>query len=321
MSKHKRNNPALQHKLKSLDSLLGLDEKGETVEEIPLSQLETFANHPFQVLEDEKMSETVESIRQHGVLVPITVRAKGRRTYEIISGHRRVHACGILNLETIPAVIRELSDEDAIVIMVDSNIQRESLLFSEKAFAYKMKYQALKQQGKRTDLSQGEDLQTEDTSGQVDQKSEDVTSGQVDQKLSLHRLSESVGESMKQIQRLMRLTELHPELLALVDQKILPFMVGVECSYLSQEEQEILLEVIKETSKKPSLVQMQGLRALSQAGCLTKEPILSLFVKDMTKPKPLTIKADLSEYFPEGTSQKDMEQVIVELLTQWKGQQ
>lgn len=308
MSKHKKNNPALQHKLKSLDSLLGLDEKGETVEEIPLSQLETFANHPFQVLEDATMGETVESIRQHGVLVPITVRAKGRRSYEIISGHRRVHACGILNMETIPAVIRELSDEDAIVIMVDSNIQRESLLFSEKAFAYKMKYQALKQQGKRTDLSQGDDLQT------------DATSGQVDQKLSLHRLSESVGESMKQIQRFIRLTELHPELLALVDQKILPFMVGVECSYLTPEEQALLLEVIKETSQKPSLVQMQGLRALSKAGCLTKEPILSLFLKDTTKSKPLTIKADVSQFFPEGTSQKDMEQVIVELLTQWKEQ-
>lgn len=291
--------PAKHHTLKNVDTLLGLDEVGESLEDIPLIQLLPFENHPFLVLDDEKMEETRESIAKFGVLVPIIVRPKGRRHYEIVSGHRRVHACQLLGLDNIPAVIRDLDDETATIVMVDSNIQRDSLRYSEKAFAYRMKLEALKQQGQRNDLTSRPVGEKWDSSAQLAQES---------------------GDSSRQIQRFIRLTYLISGFLHQVDLKQLPFQTGVELSYLTEIEQEIVFVVMAGTHVRPSLDQAVLLRGHSKAGTLTEDVVRDLLVK---KPvvKGLTIKKDVSRYFPKGTNAKDMEDKIIELLEQWSGNQ
>lgn len=212
-------------KLTSVEELLGVANE-EVATEIELQQIQSFQNHPFKVLDDEKMQDLVSSICENGILTPVLVRPIGNDKYEMISGHRRMHAAGLLQMNVIPAIIRDMSDEEAIVKMVDSNIQREELLPSEKAFAYKMKLDAMKKQGKRTDL----------TSGQNDQK----LSGRVSRDL----LAEEMGESSKQIQRYIRLTELQPKLLDLVDSKRLNFTVAVDISYIDKEIQNWLYDYI-----------------------------------------------------------------------------
>ncbi len=289
-----------EKKMKSPTALLGHDD-GEQVEALGLRELIPFQNHPFQVNEDSQLSELKESIARQGVATPIIVRPKGRGTFEIISGHRRVKACQLLGLETIPAFIRDLDDDAAILFMVDTNIQRESLLYSEKAFAYKMKMDALKRQGKRNDLS----------SSPVGAKS-----GRTDE-----QLAQENGESKNQIHRYIRLTELSPDLLALVDRKKLPFQTGVELSYLNQEEQVWVWDAMQELHANPSLEQAGKLKRFSRNGALSASVVLSTLDVKKSKAVKLSLKADMREFFPRDTSAKEMEAVILGLLQEWKDQQ
>ena len=223
-----KNRSGEKIKLASIDELLGVVNE-ESAMEIEISKIHPFKNHPFKVLDDEKMQDLVESVKINGVLTPVLLRMDENEDYEMVSGHRRMHAAQLAGLTTIPAIVRELSDDDAIVAMVDANIQREELLPSEKAFAYKMKLDAMKRQGSRTDI----------TSGQIDQKLKPVISRNI--------LADQVGESSKQIQRYIRLTELIPELLDLVDNKKLQFTVAVDISYIDKEVQGWIYEYISDT--------------------------------------------------------------------------
>lgn len=286
-------------KMKSPTGLLGHDD-GEQVEELALRELFPFENHPFQVNEDSQLAELKESISRQGVATPIIVRPKGRGTFEIISGHRRVKACQLLGLETIPAFIRDLDDDAAILFMVDTNIQRESLLFSEKAFAYKMKMDALKRQGKRNDL----------------------TSSPVGTKLNRtdEQLAQENGESKNQVHRYIRLTELTPDLLGLVDRKKMPFQTAVELSYLNQDEQVWVWDVMQEQRTSPTLDQAGKLKRFSRNGALTSQVVLSTLEVTKSKAVKLSLKADMREFFPKDTSAKEMEAVILGLLQEWKEQ-
>ena len=237
------------------------DKKREKVRNIPLSELHPFRDHPFRVVDDEKMEETVESIREYGVLVPIIVRPKDEGGYEIVSGHRRCHASKIAGLETVPTIVRHLDDDEATIIMVDSNLQRESLLPSERAKAYKMKLDAIKRQGQRNDL----------TSGQNGSKLESKRSNAI--------VAEEAGESVKQVQRYIRLTELIPELLDMVDEKKINFNSAVEISHLTPEEQQMVCETIETEGRTPSVAQAQEIKRLSQKKQLNEDTILPLFEK------------------------------------------
>ena len=223
-----KNRPGEKIKLASIDELLGVVNE-ESAMEIEINKIHAFKNHPFKVLDDEKMKELIESVKLSGVLTPVLLRVDSNDEYEMISGHRRLHAAKMAGLTTIPAIVRELSDDDAVIAMVDANIQREELLPSEKAFAYKMKLEAMKRQGSRTDI----------TSGQNDQKLTGTVSRDI--------LAQQVGESSKQVQRYIRLTELIPELLDMVDNKKLTFTVGVDISYIDKEIQKWIYEYIKDT--------------------------------------------------------------------------
>ncbi len=282
--------------LKNLDSLFGIDqEQTGQVLEVPIVELFPFRDHPFKVLDDEKMSQTVESVRENGILVPIMVRNRPEGGYEVISGHRRKHAAEIVGLETVPVIIRDLTDDEAVIAMVDSNLQREEILPSEKAFAYKMKYEAIKRQGQRTDL----------TSGQVVQKS----------KLSFEEIAEGTGESYKQIQRFIRLTELLPELLEMVDRKKIKFNPAVELSYLNKDEQYLLMEVMQEDEVVPSLSQAQQIKKLSQEGKCTKEAIHALLKIVEIKERNVVLKHEvIMQYFSADTSDAEIESLIVRLL-------
>ena len=293
--------------LKSVDDIFQTEEnradaQRERVQEIPLDQLKPFRNHPFKVRDDQRMLDTVDSIREYGVLVPAIARPDPEGGYELISGHRRKRGCEMAGLQTMPVIIRDLDDDAAVLVMVDSNIQREELLPSERAFAYKMKLEALKHQGARTDR----------TSGQVVQKS----------KLSVEIVAEQAGENYKQVQRYIRLTELIPELLDMVDERKLAFNPAVEVSYLKRDEQRMLLEAMDAEQTTPSLSQAQRLKKFSQEGRLTEEAMSAIMSEekksDMDK---VTLRSDtLRRYFPKSYTPKQMEQTIIKLLDVWQKQ-
>ena len=274
----------------------------EYVTNIPVEKLKPFPNHPFQVRDDDSMKETVESIKTYGVLQPVIVRTTKDGDYEILSGHRRKHACELAGRKTIPAIVRELDDDSAIIFMVDSNLQRENILPSERAAAYKMKMEALKRQGLRTDL----------TSGQVVPKLKESRTRDI--------IAESSEESGRQIQRYIRLTELQPELQHMVDEKKIAFTPAVEISYLKPDEQKMLLDTISSEQATPSFSQAQRLKKLSQAGELTDDSMLSI-MSEQKKPErnDLTIPADvLEKFFPRSFTPMKMQEVIIKLLESWQ---
>ena len=271
----------------------------EYITNIPVEKLKPFPNHPFQVRDDDSMRETVESIKTYGVLQPAIVRPSDDGNYEILSGHRRKHACELAGRKTIPAIVRELDDDAAIIFMVDSNLQRENILPSERAAAYKMKMEALKRQGLRTDL----------------------TSCQVGTKLRTdEQVAENSDDSARTIQRYIRLTELQPELQQMVDEKKMAFTPAVEISYLKPDEQKMLLDTISSEQATPSLSQAQRLKKLSQSGELTDDSMLSI-MSEQKKPErnDLTIPADvLEKFFPRSFTPMKMQEVIIKLLESWQ---
>ncbi len=269
----------------------------EKVKEIPLSELHPFKNHPFKVLDDQAMLDTAESIAKHGVLVPAIARVLDNGGYELISGHRRKRASEIAGRETMPVIIREMDDDEATIIMVDSNIQRENILPSERAFAYKLKLDAIKHQGARTDL----------------------TSTQLAQKLSVEKVGESAGISKDQVRRYIRLTELIPQFLDLVDNKKIAFNPAVELSFLKSDEQKQLLEVMEIEQNSPSLSQAQRLKKFSQEGKLTFDVMSAIMSEekraDLDK---VTLTGDrLKKYFPRSYTPQQMEETIIKLLEGW----
>ena len=276
----------------------------EEIRSIPLSQLHPFKDHPFKVLDDEAMAETVESVKQIGVVVPLIARPS-EDGYEIVSGHRRHHAAELAGLDTVPVIVREMDDDSAVIFMVDSNLQRENILPSEKALAYKMKLEALKRQGARTDL------QADLTSGQVGRKLEGKETREL--------LGEEGGDSARQVQRYIRLTNLIPEVLDMVDQKQIAFNPAVELSYLKPEEQADFLQAIDETQTAPSLSQAQRIKKLSQEGGCTQNAIVDV-MNEVKKPEVgrLTFSTDsLRKYFPKSYTAKQMEETIIRLLEQY----
>ena len=282
---------------KTTDEIKG--ESKEKVQDIPLNELHPFKNHPFHVYDDEDMQKITDSIREYGVLVPAIVRPRSEGGYELISGHRRKHGSELVGKETMPVIIRELDDDEATIIMVDSNLQRETLLPSEKAFAYKMKLEAMKRQGKRNDL----------TSSQVGTKSE----------RSDDLLASQVGESRNQVQRYIRLTELVPKFMSMVDSKKISFNPAVELSYLKKEEQSILLDIIEMEDSIPSLSQAQRLKKYSQDGKLDENVMDAI----MTEAKAENIKVTLPgkklrRYFPAEYTQEQIEITIFKLLEDYK---
>ena len=288
--------------LKTLDSLFGIDEEQTgQIMEVPISELFSFRDHPFKVLDDEKMAQTVESIRENGILVPIMVRSRQEGGYEVISGHRRRHAAEIVGLETVPVIIRELTDDEAVIAMVDANLQREEILPSEKAYAYKMKLEAIKRQNK---------------AGRPDANN----SRQVGENLwSVNQLSEGNSDSARTIQRYIRLTELLPELMEMVDGKKIKFNPAVEISYLSPNEQYLLIQVIEEDGIFPSLSQAQQIKKLSQDKACTKEAIHALLSVAGIKERNVVIKHEvIMQYFPADVSDAEVESLIVRLLDEYR---
>ena len=286
--------------LKGLDSLFGIDQEqiGQVLD-VPIRELFPFQNHPFKVLDDEKMAQTVESVRENGILVPIMVRNRPEGGYEVISGHRRKHAAEIVGLETVPVIIRDLTDDEAVIAMVDANLQREEILPSEKAFAYKMKFDALSHQGKKVDSS---------TSTQVGWKSE-----------TANKVGETAGDSKNQVRRYIRLTELLPDLLAMVDSKKIKFNPAVELSYITPNEQFLLLEVMKEDDVVPSLSQAQQIKKLSQEKRCTKEALHALLAVASIKERNVVIKHEvIMQYFPAEASDAEIESLIVRLLDDYR---
>ncbi len=275
------------------------DAKREKVMDMPLSELHPFPNHPFQVRDDDSMKETVESIKEYGVLVPTIVRPRADGGYELISGHRRKHACELAGLPTIPVIVRNLDDDAATIIMVDSNIQRENILPSERAKAYKMKLDAIKHQGQRTDL----------TSPQVAAKFR-----------SDDKVAEGTNISGDTVRRYIRLNELSPQLQQMVDDKKIAMTPAVELSYLKPEEQTLLLDTIESEQATPSLSQAQRLKNFSQEGHLNEDSMLAIMSEEKKPEKnDLTIKADkLQKYFPKSYTPQQMEQVIIRLLDGWQ---
>ena len=292
--------------LKSVDDIFQTEEnradaQRERVQEIPLDQLKPFKNHPFKVRDDQRMLDTVDSIREYGVLVPAIARPDPEGGYELISGHRRKRGCEMAGLQTMPVIIRDLDDDAAVLVMVDSNIQREELLPSERAFAYKMKLEALKHQGARSDL----------------------TSSQLGTKLRADELlAQQAGESRNQVQRFIRLTELISELLDMVDERKLAFNPAVEVSYLKRDEQRMLLEAMDAEQTTPSLSQAQRLKKFSQEGRLTEEAMSAIMSEEKkSEMDKVTLRSDtLYKYFPKSYTPKQMEQTIIKLLDVWQKQ-
>lgn len=286
--------------LKTLDSLFGIDEEQTgQIMEVPISELFSFRDHPFKVLDDEKMAQTVESIRENGILVPIMVRSRQEGGYEVISGHRRRHAAEIVGLETVPVIIRELTDDEAVIAMVDANLQREEILPSEKAYAYKMKLEALKHKAGRP---------SKENSCQVG------TNFRADE-----AMAETANESARTIQRYIRLTELLPELMEMVDGKKIKLNPAVEISYLSPNEQYLLIQVIDEDGIFPSLSQAQQIKKLSQDKACTKEAIHALLSVAGIKERNVVIKHEvIMQYFPADVSDAEVESLIVRLLDEYR---
>lgn len=275
------------------------EQNPEQIQQLPLTELHPFPNHPFKVLDDEAMQRTVESIAQYGVLAPLIVRPRPEGGYEILSGHRRQYAAKLAGLETLPVIVRNMDDNAAVVLMVDSNLQREHILPSERAFAYKMKLEALKNQGARSDL----------------------TSDQPGQKLwSVEQVASDAGESKTQIQRYIRLTHLIPELLELVDQKKISFNPAVELSYLTEPEQRDFLEAMQDTQNAPSLSQAQRIKKLSQESQCSYEAIFDIMGEEKkAEMDRVTLKNEvLRKYFPRSYTPKQMEDTILRLLEQWQ---
>lgn len=300
-----KNRTGEKVKLASLDELLGVVNE-ESAMEIEISKIHAFKNHPFKVLDDEKMQDLVDSVKLSGVLTPVLLRIDQNEEYEMISGHRRLHAAKVAGLTTIPAIVRELSDDDAVIAMVDANIQREELLPSEKAFAYRMKLEAMKRQAGRP----------KNNSGQNDQNLMGTVSRDI--------LAKQVGESSKQIQRYIRLTELIPELLDLVDAKKLNFTIAVDISYIDKEIQKWIYEYIRDTGFiKPN--QISALREQLKIGSVNQVGMLTIFNKCMmVKNAPRTItfsEKKLTKYFPDTYTADDMERVIESLLEKWMQEQ
>ena len=296
---------SLNVSLKGADDIFSTEEsrqeqQREQVQQIPIGELFPFKNHPFKVLDDESMQRTVESVEQYGVLSPLIARPRPEGGYEIISGHRRQHAAQLAGLETLPVIVRNMDDDAAVLLMVDSNLQRENILPSERAFAYKMKLEAIKNQGVRSDL----------TSGQIVQKS----------KLSIERVAEDAGEGYKTVQRFIRLTNLIPELLDMVDEKKIAFNPAVELSYLDESQQRDFIEAMNDTQNAPSLSQAQRLKKLAQEGHFSYDVAFAV----MGEPKKdeldkVVIKNDtLRKYFPESSTPREMEEKIIGLLEESK---
>ena len=293
--------------LKGLDEMFSTEEsrqeqKREQVQQIPIEELFPFKEHPFKVLDDEAMQRTVESVAQYGVLAPLIARPRPEGGYEIISGHRRQHAAELAGLDTLPVIVREMTDDAAVILMVDSNLQRENILPSERAFAYKMKLEALKNQGARSDL----------------------TSDQVGQKLwSVEQVASDAGESKTQIQRFIRLTNLIPELLDMVDEKKISFNPAVELSYLDEAQQRDFLQAMDETQNAPSLSQAQRMKKLAQEGKFTYEAAFAIMGEaKKDELDKVVIKNDtLKKYFPRSYTPRQMEDVIIKLLEQWQRRQ
>ena len=294
--------------LKGLDDLFSTEEnrqeeQREQVQQIPIDALHPFTNHPFKVLDDEAMTRTVESIAQYGVLAPLIARPRPDGDgYEIISGHRRQYAAKLAGLETLPVIVRNMDDDAAVLLMVDSNLQRENILPSERAFAYKMKLEALKNQGARSDL----------------------TSSQIGTKLRAdEKVAQDLGESRNQVQRFIRLTNLIPELLDMVDEKKISFNPAVELSYLDESQQRDFLEAMEDTQNAPSLSQAQRLKKLAQEGHFSYDVAFAVMGEEKKDElDKVVIKNDtLRKYFPRSYTPKQMEDTIIKLLEQWQRKQ
>ena len=293
--------------LKGLDDLFSTEEKRqeeqrEQVQQIPIDTLHPFTNHPFKVLDDEAMTRTVESIAQYGVLAPLIARPRPDGDgSEIISGHRRQYAAKLAGLDTLPVIVRQMSDDAAVILMVDSNLQREHILPSERAFAYKMKLDAIKNQGARSDL----------------------TSTQVAQKLSVEKVGDDAGVSKDTIRRFIRLTNLVPELLDMVDEKKISFNPAVELSYLDEGQQRAFLEAMNDTQNAPSLSQAQQLKKMAQQGDFSYEKAFDVMGQEKKSEKDtVTIKNEtLRKYFPRSYTPKQMEEKIIQLLDAWQKKQ
>ena len=293
--------------LKGLDDLFSTEEnrqeeQREQVQQISIDALHPFTNHPFKVLDDEAMTRTVESIAQYGVLAPLIARPRPDGDgYEIISGHRRQYAAKLAGLDTLPVIVRQMSDDAAVILMVDSNLQREHILPSERAFAYKMKLDAIKNQGARSDL----------------------TSTQVAQKLSVEKVGDDAGVSKDTIRRFIRLTNLVPELLDMVDEKKIAFNPAVELSYLDESQQRDFLEAMEDTQNAPSLSQAQQLKKMAQQGEFSYEKAFDVMGQEKKSEKDtVTIKNEtLRKYFPRSYTPKQMEEKIIQLLDAWQKKQ
>ena len=299
---------SLNVSLKGADDIFSTEEsrqeqQREQVQQIPIGELFPFKNHPFKVLDDESMQRTVESVEQYGVLSPLIARPRPEGGYEIISGHRRQHAAQLAGLDALPVIVRQMDDDAAVLLMVDSNLQRENILPSERAFAYKMKLEAIKNQGARSDLS----------SGQIVQKS----------KLSIERVAEDAGEGYKTVQRFIRLTNLIPELLDMVDEKKIAFNPAVELSYLDESQQRDFLEAMNDTQNAPSLSQAQRLKKLAQEGHFSYDVAFTVMGEEKKDElDKVVIKNDtLRKYFPRSYTPKQMEDTIIKLLDQWQRKQ
>lgn len=288
-------------KLQSVDELLGVPEIAGT-QEIEIARIQSFPNHPFKVVDDDKMETLVESIRENGILNPVIVRPDDTGNYEMISGHRRLHAAGIVGLKKLPAIVKEMTDDEAIIKMVDANIQREEILPSERAFSFKMKMEALSRQGKRTDLTSGHNVP----------------------KLTVDVIGEETGMSGRQVKRYIRLTELIPELLELVDTKKLQFVLGVDISYFDKQVQGWIFEYIKDNGfLKPT--QIAALKEQPNLANTTQYNVISILNGALPQ-KTVSAKVSLSEkkldkYFPPHYSAKQREDIIIQLLEQWSNEQ
>ena len=289
--------------LKGADDIFSTEEsrqeqQREQVQQIPIGELFPFKNHPFKVLDDESMQRTVESVEQYGVLSPLIARPRPEGGYEIISGHRRQHAAQLAGLDALPLIVRQMDDDAAVLLMVDSNLQRENILPSERAFAYKMKLEALKNQGARSDL----------------------TSVQVAPKLSTEKIGEEVGMSKDNVKRYIRLTNLVPELLDMVDEKKIAFNPAVELSYLDEAQQRDFLEAMNDTQNAPSLSQAQRLKKLAQEGHFSYDVAFAVMGEEKKDElDKVVIKNDtLRKYFPRSYTPKQMEDTIIKLLEQWQ---
>ena len=293
--------------LKGLDDLFSTEEnrqeeQREQVQQISIDDLHPFTNHPFKVLDDEAMTRTVESIAQYGVLAPLSARPRPDGDgYEIISGHRRQYAAKLAGLDTLPVIVRQMSDDAAVILMVDSNLQREHILPSERALAYKMKLDAIKNQGARSDL----------------------TSTQVAQKLSVEKVGDDAGVSKDTIRRFIRLTNLVPELLDMVDEKKISFNPAVELSYLDESQQRAFLEAMDGTQNAPSVSQAQQLKKMAQCGEFTYEKAFDILGQEKkSEQDTVTIKNDiLRKYFPRSYTPRQMEEKIIQLLDAWQKKQ